>query len=520
MLATDRTPTHARQFILGPRARKGAHDWVCLPIDDGSILSHCPRLRVGQVADRAGRRWSLLGLAVQSDPRRGSPEEELAAHGRGDIAPVHETWAGRWILIGERRLHLDAGGLLGCYYLKQDGLWLSSSLALLSEIGGREVRGSRRHAYVKGDGFGWDPLPRTCYDGIAKLMPTQGLDLASGEPLPRNPIPFPATAAAYDDLVDRMGESLTTTVRNLAGTGRRLWIALSAGYHSRVLLAAALKAGVAVKAYTQTFPMMLRADRDLPPRLAEAVGIEHVLHEPGVEDSALYERMDRHSHGLYDDADRTFYGKRQWAWIGQGDVALRGLGFELGQCFDWRLLPQRPLERPILAAFGGEQAPRYIKESLAEYLAWITRYPAAGMDWRDRWYLDMRMGGWVSEEEQVLDLIAGQSVVPANAARFYGLMLQVPAALRRDKRHFRDLMDRLWPGLADYPFNAPDTLTRDVLRRLHKYAVILRERGAWCASYQVSAALRRRLVRHRDLRQGATPVGPQPPDLGERHRSG
>jgi len=500
MLAVDRAPIHARQFVLGPSQRKEHDDWTCLPIDDRLILSHCPRLRVRQITDRVGRRWSLLGLAVQSDPARESPEEELAAYGQGDIASVYESWAGRWIMIGEGQLHLDPGGLLGCYYLQEAGdppagPWLSSSLALLSELGGQEVPESRRRCLTKGDGFCWDPPPRTCYAGIAKLLPTQSLDLASGRVLPRKPFPDAAPAITYEELLDRVAECLTTTVRNLADADRQLWVALSAGYHSRLLLAAALNAGAEFRTYTQTFPLMLRADRELPAELSNAVGVEYVVRSPGAEVATLRDRMDKHSHGQYVDADRTFYAKRQWDWPGPADIALRGGGFELGQCYYWPLLADRPGLDRVLAAFGAELSPGYVKDGLADYLAWVSRHPIADMDWRDRWYLDIRLGGWQSTEEQALDLLSGTSFIPGNNARLYRLLLQVPTEVRQSKRHFVDLIDRLWPGLTAYPFNARDSVLQGTIRRLHKYASIFHQTGAWNASYQLGAALRRRLHR-------------------------
>lgn len=488
-------PIHARQFVLGPNARKGSHDWKCLRLRDRLVLSYCPRLWVRQVTDKLGRCWVLLGMAVQSDSARGSPEDELADFSRGDIASVTESWAGRWILIGEDQLYLDAGGLLGCYYLRQGGFWLSSSLALLTQIGGQEDPGSRRQQLADNDGLGGDPPPRCCYRGIGKLLPTQRFDLRDGSVQPRQPFSSAVAVRSYEELLAQMADCLTATIRNVDGADRQLWVALSAGYHSRLLLAAALRLGVDFRTYTQTFPMMLEADRDLPVELAQAVGVEHFARESRAEVAALGERMDAHSHGQYVDVDRTFYARRQWEWSAPADVMLRGLGLELGQCYYWHLLPDRPAFDSVLAAFGAGQAPDYVKESLADYLDWTASHPIPDMDWRDRWYLDMRLGGWLSAEEQALDLLEGRSFIPANSARLYRLLLQVPVEVRRTNRHFIDLIDHLWPGLTAYPFNARDSFLRNTVRRVRKYAAIIHHSGARSASHQLGAALRRRLHR-------------------------
>src|SRR5205085_2877275 len=59
-----------------------------------------------------------------------------------------------------------------------------------------------------------------------------------------------------------------------------LWLPLTAGYDSRLLLAAARAAEVDVTTFTFENPRMSRADRDLPPALARIPNVEHRLIEP------------------------------------------------------------------------------------------------------------------------------------------------------------------------------------------------------------------------------------------------
>lgn len=458
------------------------------------MLSHCPSLLVSQATDRCGRRWALIGLAAQTEPSRDAPREELAALATDDVAALYESWAGRWALIGETSLHGDAAGSFGCFYL-DGGPWASSSLALLSQLGGREEPGSRRFRLVKGDGFNYDPPPRSCYAGILKLLPTQWLELASGRPHPRAMPSLREAPPPYDEALDRMAEFLVTAFRNIADDDKRLMVALSAGYHSRVLLAAAAKSGVAFETYTQTFPLMLLADRELPPRLSEEVGIRHSLYRPQAALASLSELLDVHSHGLFMDTDRRFFIHQQWTWSQPDDIFIRGRGFELGECFEWWRLPETPSIEAILTGFRAEQAPDYVKQSITEYLAWTAQHPLPGVDWRDRWYLDIRQGGWASNTEQSLSLAAGTSYAPANSARFYRHMLQLPLEKRRPRQHLVDLIDRLCPALNAFPFNPPDGPLRASARQLRMLSDVLRRSGPGAAAYQVSKALRRRLLR-------------------------
>lgn len=491
---TELLPLHAHQFVLGPVEYKASDDWQSIAIRNGLVLSHCPRLPVALVTDQAGRNWALLGLAAQSDPQRESPAGELATLSTNDVAALHESWTGRWLLIGETELQLDATGLLACFYL-EGGPWASSSLALLSQLGGQEEPGSRRYRLVRGDGFNFDPPPRTCYRGIAKLLATQNLDLASGRPLPRETLSPPRDPLPYDEALDRMAACLVTAAQNAARDGWKLKLALSAGYHSRVLLAAAVKAGVAFETYTQSFPLILRADRELPAALAKEVGVRHVVYPPKAELAALREHIDAHCDGLFMGMDRDFYIRQQWAWTKPGDILVRGVGFEVGEYFDWWRLPQEPSLTAVLAAFSAEQAPDYVKQSVANYLAWTARHPLPGVDWRDRWYLDVRLGGLGSGAEHALTLTAGHPFIPASSNRFYRFLLQLPREKRETRQHLIDLIDRLCPALNAFPYNEPDGLLRDSARQLQKLTTVLQERGLRAATYQVARGVGRRLRR-------------------------
>jgi len=493
--AAEPLPLHAGQFVLGPDERKVGADWRSIAIRDGLVLSYCPRLLVTQATDRRGRAWALLGLPAQSDPGREAPPRELAALATDDVAAVTESWAGRWLLIGERVIHIDVTSSFSCYYL-EDGPWASSSIALLSQLGGREEPGSRRYRLVKGDGFHFDPPPRTCYAGIAKLLPTQSLDLESGRPVAHEILALPETPLPYDEALDRIAACFVSIFQNTAREDRRLNVALTAGYHSRVLLAAAAAAGVAFETYTQSYPLMLRADQELPPKLAEAVGVRHTLHQPKAERPDLRQQVDDHCHGLFMEADRDFYIRQQWAWAKPGDLYLRGRGFELGECFEWWRLPPEPSLEAVLAGFGAEQAPAYVKQSIADYLEWTARHPLPGIDWRDRWYLDIRLGGWGSGSEQALTLTEGTILPAAGSARFFNLLLQLPLEKRRSRQHLRDLIDRLYPALNAFPYNPPDGALLDAARNAKKVATLLRERGLDATAYQVTTALRRRLLRY------------------------
>ncbi len=493
---------HSRQFVLGPRSVKPKDDWQSIELAVGLVLSHCPKLRIAKVADRRGRAWLLLGLAVQADPAGPSPEEDLRSYSGEDVSTVYNSWAGRWLLIGEGTIHLDAGGLLGCYYrLVSDAsgrqhLWASSSLGLLATLPGVERPAGTPRQLRYGYGkwlMEFDPPPRTGHVGIRKLLPTQTLDTASGMTRLR-PLALGATRAlSYDQLLDRLASGLVTAMKNIDG---KVWLALSAGYDSRLLLAAAKVAGAPFRTYTQTFPTMTVADRTAPAVLSNLVGVEHVLVHPTAEDPKLLEVFDAHCGGQYVDADRSFFARGQWSWTKPGDVAVRGLAFEIGSCFYYdRFPPDLPPVELVLQGFGAVQSERYVQESTVEYVDWVSKTPIEGMDWRDRLYLDMRLGGWAGSAEQALDIVEGNRFFPANALRHFELILAVPEQKRRKRQYQLDLIERLAPELLEYPFNAPDGFFRVTRARLRKYRMFMREYGFASTLQQVNAAIAARRKR-------------------------
>ena len=272
---------HRRQFVIGPRPFSEIHDWVVTPVPGAGYLSHCSELRVASARAFGGLTWILLGVAVQSDSARPDPVWELPSASQSSIQDLYQAWAGRWIVVGDGKLHLDAGGLLGCFYGWSGAapgtgeLWASSSPGLLAGILKASTRPLRIiHHKV---GFDWYTPPRSRYGSIFRLLPSQILDLSSGEVTPRRLIPYAPATLSYAALIPLLQDYLTTTLRNVAKLAKTTWLPLTGGYDSRLLLATAMHAGISVRPFTLGFRGMAFGDRTLPPRLARAVGTDHTF---------------------------------------------------------------------------------------------------------------------------------------------------------------------------------------------------------------------------------------------------
>lgn len=481
-----------RQFIVGDKPLIPSPTWKSAYLSSNVSISYSPVLPIALVTDRQGIHWALLGLAVQTNPSLGDPVSQIRNSQTAEVPLASESWAGRWVLLGNDELYIDASGLLGCYYRTNTSrhakckVWISSSLCLLTDPALFPSLSRKHRELIHNIGFDYDPPPLTCYEGIQKLLPTEHIELSTGKVHAVELASFPSETLTYAELLDAMTVNLTTSLKNLARnatTEERFWLPLTAGYDSRLLLALASNIGLPIKTFTQITKGMTKADRTYPPLLSRLVGAEHIFIRPQRESTQLRELFDRHSAAqALGVVDRHFYAKKQWAWVSELDVVLRGLCFETGRCNYHRLFPPF-LESSISQRASlvmnaiGEKPTGYVLSSLAEYFSWLARWPQEKIDWRDRFYIEVRLAGWASCMEQALDLLPGTLFHCANSKKFYGLVLSVPIEKRCKSLHHVDIITRLCPALGKIPFNPSPHVLHRVYGAGKKTLMMVRKKG-------------------------------------------
>jgi hypothetical protein len=148
--------------------------------------------------------------------------------------------------------------------------------------------------------------------------------------------------------------------------------------------------------------------------------------------------------------------------------------FEIGRCFYHRKFPH-PVDDLFVAIanrfhFGEFHASSFAHLSgIAEWIDWISRTPVPGLDWRDRLYLEQRIGGWVSSIEQALDLTPYERAYIANSHAYMTTALSLPEDTRRSAGHHIALIHRMAPDLLDFPFNPGDHRKIVLARRRLRY---------------------------------------------------
>lgn len=448
---------HRRQFVVGPRPHPVHADWVTHPLGDDLWLSACPDLRAVVTRDARGVTWALLGIAVQTVAALPDPAAHVAASASADVPGLHGSWAGRWALVGDGRVHMDACGLLGCFATvdRTGAVWASSSPALLDRL--RAGRGVDPRALSYEVGLSWYPPPRSRLEGVRRLLAGQVLRLADGGVVARPLTPPIARARPPGETLELLGDALVTGMARLPRPDDgRLWLSMTAGRDSRVVAAATRAAGVEATMFTRIAARTSVADRLLPPRIAADGGWEHVVVRGGPHLCERIPLIDAHAAGHVSrrDAEPFLAGTRD----GLAGIAVGGWCFEVGRALIRRTLPAQ-IGDPAEAARG--IARRYREPSrssgadaLREWLEWVIAAPQE-VDWRDRFYMEQRLGGWLAAKEQLFDLTGPERYPVVNCARTYGLMLGLPDDRLMGGAYQAELVRMLAPELAAYPFNPP-----------------------------------------------------------------
>jgi hypothetical protein len=444
-------PVHTRQFLLGPEPREVRPDWLTRPVSDGLHLSHCPTLPVA-----ATPHGLVVGDAIATVSPDGGPD----------------TWSGRWIVIDDGALRLDTGGLLGCFTRVTDaGQWVSSSLEILRrldpELTRHEDRLERNWRIMD-----WYPPPHSAVEGIARLLPSQALDVLTGE-VRRVDLPLPnAVADAEADAeadqaasIERVRSRLVRAIRGAsalaAQDGGRVWIGLTGGRDSRVVLAAAAAAGIEAMTYTFIREQTSQGDRDLPPKLAASVGFQHVRIPLDVVDPARAAEFDEHTGGGFTGGPQLQYSTGGWDRVEASAVALEGGCFEMARCYYYDRLPR---DLGVSAAKAAdailERFPTQRPDGVRAWAEWaFADGTEAGLDWRDRFYLEQRVGGWLSSGLQGFDISGRRQVHIANERSVLADLLSFPQPQRRRSAHEAALVQQMAPDLAAFPYN-PDAKSK------------------------------------------------------------
>lgn len=482
-----------RQFVIGSRPYSGKiGNWTSIKINNKMYLSYERSLPLIEDYDSNGTAFYIMGIAVQTHPEKKEPKDEVK-YGHERIEEIYSSWAGRWVFFTSTELHMDFSGLLGCYYAFIDGeLWVSSSVRILSDLIGRNYEQDP----LSNSRMNWYPPPVSANPLVKALLPSQIINLQEGKIKARQLFPSSKMQYSESEALDILEHSLLIGMKAVA-TKYNVWIPLSAGYDSRLLLAAAARSGIHTKTYTnrktnrwpwfsRKFPstsLVSHADMSLPPLIARACGFEHQwIPEKEVEWEKLWEFDSHTAKGILEN-DRVYYARGQWDWPQDNDAILLGQVMEIGTCFFHSLFKTPGVLPQIdeVVDFYNLKHHRHQEKGILEYIDWVNEYLKLfpeDIDWRDRFYLEQRLRGWLSPLQQGLDLVLGERIHLYNSQMFICALLCLPEKKRRRKNFVKELIDRMAPELNNIPYNPPDPFCYGLKKKIIK-AMKMSPREYW-----------------------------------------
>lgn len=435
-----------RQFLLSDEESTAVPEWFIHVRTAGGHLHHCPDLPVAHLTDADGTLWTLIGEAIPT-AGSGHAREQLSATATEDVSAIYRGWDGRWILVGHGEVHTDLHASIPAFY---------TNTALASTPGILRPGDLPDPPLTKADTCDWFPSPLSGWDDIRRLLPSQVLILENRRCRSRA-LPVDSGLSRADSL-HHMRSALRRVVSN--SDSGRVVVPLTAGWDSRLILAACVDADVEALCVTLTYPQISRADLNIPPQLAAMAGYQHLQVGPGRRAQANEEagpRYDAQVGGHIRERDRRFLERGQYEWTRQGDVLLRGLSFDVLR-HNHHVWPPAGVEDIDTLAEYFEPSPVQHR-GFAAYLDWLQQDPQP-LPFDHRFALEQGESAWSSMSEVALDLTQGRSIIPGNSWTFHEAAMAFPIAQRSQSAHHALLIEQIDPRLLTIPVNPTESRWR------------------------------------------------------------
>ncbi|QBX54638.1 hypothetical protein EXE58_03575 [Nocardioides seonyuensis] len=472
-----RDPAFRRQFVMGPDFSDLLPQWRRHWVANGLALSVHPDLPVTRV-DAGARSIVLLGFVL--DPRHPERDDQTIldevvreSHTFDEVLRAFDPLAGRWAALwlhanGAHVFH-DPAALRQVYHGRDSAgaLWCGSSPSLISRVAGHAEDVVHREEMVRdglldpGTTHFW-PGTGSSFVGIERLLPNHHLDVRTGEVRrywPHAPIP-----PVDPDVATARCASMLTGVIAAAAERYPLALAVTAGFDSRILLAASRPRAERLSFYTLKKVGTSRHGGDVrvPHQMLRKVGLRHrVIPVSPTPHGQVFDTIRdtfvpchrstaSSAQALHDHPPRS---EESWVTI-NGNVS------EVTR-------RRNPYARLSATPPNFARAARMSGSSLAmEQLAawWAGAVPAvevSGVDGWDLYYWEQPIGGWLATVRTEFDVVE-EGLTPYNCRSLLTTMMGVDSSLRGgpDFPFHRGLIAHMWPELLDHPINPPVLRTR------------------------------------------------------------
>jgi len=476
----------ARQFVYGPQLVAPATFTEHAAFGPEILRAHC-WAKLERVSEEH-RELLVVGHLLDPD----QPHLDNAAVVGGLFAraisfsafeAATSPLAGRWLAFvrigGEARVYPDAAGMRSAFYARMnDGrVVVASQPNLLADVYGLSRDADLDEEFARHRHFsnGW-PCEVTPFPSVRQLLPNHYLNLSTGTAhrfWPKNRV----ASVSVDHAAQEIAKGLHGTIAAAVHRGSAA-LALTAGYDSRTLYAAAgeLRPGLAIfRVNGQHLP---RYDTSVPRRLTRRFGghLEEIVPQR-CPPQLLTVMRDNVARLWSDPGDYMLYS---FASL-KTDLVLLGQLSEIGRCFYYPdgAHPDR-VDADLLARLTHYESHPIARKAFAQ---WLETAPAEEnrTSILDLLYWEHRAGNWASLLATASDTFF-DGVAPYNSRRLLETALGVDVTYRRSPYLLhRQICEVATAGSSSLPFNFswPDAFEEWLLGRLPwRIQNLLRQRRA------------------------------------------
>ncbi|HPQ43681.1 MAG TPA: hypothetical protein PKZ42_05570 [Syntrophales bacterium] len=463
---------YKRQFVLGPYWIKKFERWNNVKICDDLYLSSHPELEVTKVCS-GDMTFVLIGYILDPYHVEATNQQILntiADQNRKNLSELFNNlvqYGGRWILIviskKQKMMFSDAAGLRQVFYFQDTNqfTWCASQPGLLAEelkikpdpeaVDFMDwVNHQRVEEY-------WWPDDRSLYRAIRHLLPNHYLDLTNCKVCrfwPSKKI----EKVSLNDGVEKGAEILTGLLKS-AHLRFPLALAVTAGWDSRLLLAASRDISQKVFYYTLLYHKVTREhmDVDIPGRILARLNLDH--HIIDCSDSMDNEFAEIYLHNVS-------CAHEYWGGIAQGiiknfpdnHVHIKGNISEIARIGNrYKMDLSTASGESIARIFQLDKvyfAQKYIKKWVDRSIDCCSKNNINIME-LFRW--ENISGNWLAMAQQEQD-IAYEVFIPFNCRLLLEIFLGVDENLRGHQECvlYRNIISELWPEVLCEEINPKD----------------------------------------------------------------
>ncbi len=465
------TDISKKQYIWSAKKLKKPEFMQEYVVAGGYLYVH-DELGIGTYTDCNGNCVYLLGNAFCMDEAGKTPSNDIASWDGKSTKELTKFWTGRWVLFTQGELVTDACGMMSAFYINhREHRYISSSLALLCNCANIKI-----HRTVKKEGLTWQVLPYTLADGVYGLISTQkiifkedGFDIVFDNWVDID------TDMSTEEKCSKISGYLVNGLKNISlFSNRTPYLALTGGKDSRVVLSAFLNAKISFVAYTFKHRNISSSDKKIPVMLSSKYDFLHrYINQKKISKELLNDYYD-YSANNTNGVDALFYACSQFSQLPKDSIIIRSGIFEAGQTYGRSIAggTKESFRVGMKKYYSSINTDENQSKAFDEWIEYVSKFPIDNIDIRDRFYIEQRVGGWVSAIEQSMDLNDFVSVQIANCAALVSILASATDEERQNLSLSYDTIGYLKPELLNYDINC-----RDLKDKINYLTNILRSPG-------------------------------------------